>query len=137
MIIAARLLLVIAGACLLPLTGCDEEPGCVGEETVSLKMSGNCAPDPQRFVLRRHFCSLTIEQPSGPLGIPRTGAVDQAQERIREGGWQIYGYLCPGDVPCTDPAWFRQCRAKRVDFHLELTCKDGRGMPVCQARLTE
>lgn len=124
-------------AMVVALAGCGDDADCRGEETVDLKMTGTCAPEPRTFTLVRSGCRLSVIAPPGWTGLPASGAVDQAQHPIRKGGWQLFGPVCPpGPLDCTGSE-FRRCTATRVAFRLELTCIDGTGAPACTAELTE
>jgi hypothetical protein len=126
----------LAGIALLALAAgapaCDDDP-CISEH-LHLRAEGSCLGVAQDIELEAYGCRLTT---SDANGLPRTGAAYDALARLRDGGWALYGEICPaGDPACATPA-FRLCRARRVEWRLELACVDGAGAPVCQATLTE
>jgi hypothetical protein len=106
---------------------------CVSED-VRLHAEGSCVGGAQDLELRAYGCRLTA---SGSTMLPARGGAYDDQARVRDGGWALYGEACPGGDPrCARPE-FRLCRARRVEWRLELACVDGAGAPVCQATLTE
>lgn len=130
--------LALAGV-VLTASGCpDGGTDCGGDETITVKMTGSCAPGTQVFQLRRSGCSLYVWTISdagapAPLGLPLMGEMRHGGN-IRAGDWSLWG--CPvGREPCPDQ--FRICTAERVAFQLNLTCLGGTGAPVCEAVLTE
>ena len=129
---------VAAVLLLLLLAGCDEERGCPDDSFV-VNVAGNCASGPTSVVLRSTACSVGVDGPGdSAFPFPRRGELDQAIDPLRKGGWQIWGPVCPASDPgCRTPTEFRRCFATRVQWHLELTCLDGTGAPVCKAELSE
>jgi len=134
-----RLLAVVSLLALTAAPACEDEYECAGDEQVRVSMAGECASEPRTFTLARRFrCEISVEAPSGPTGLPASGALGQARHPIRKGGWQLYGYLCgDGTTLCEAPGTFRRCTAERVEWRIELACTDGTGAPVCRATLTE
>jgi hypothetical protein len=130
-----RLLIMLAGAALA--TGCDPESLCTVQDDLQLKVVGSCPEGPVRVNLALDFCRLRFWGATGNTGLPETGALAQMPRPVREGGWQIYGQVCPTSAtPCPEPE-FRLCKAERVAWQLDLLCLDGAGQPVCEATLTE
>ena len=129
----------------LTVTGCpDNTAPCSGDEQLSVKMTGTCAPGERRLIVTRQGCAITVTS-DPPLagsdagaptatGLPMTGATDTTNAPLRQGGWSVWGCLA-GKEPCPDQ--FRICSAERVDFQLNVTCVDGTGAPACGAVLTE
>ena len=134
-VIAAGGLALAAGLAGAP-AGCGSDGRTCSNtaEIVHLKIDGTCPGRMQEFDLEAYGCSLSVRTTTGPLGLPPEGAVDGEIDPIRRGGWQLYGCLS-GTEPC--PGSFRRCVARRVDFHLDVSCIDGSGAPVCDAVLTE
>lgn len=92
-----------------------------------MEETGSCAATPQRFTVSIRSCGITLEAPQAVTGLPAAGALDMAGHPFRQGGFLLYG----------GGPEFRLCRARRVEFRLELACLDSRGEPVCDAVLTE
>jgi hypothetical protein len=115
--------------------GCDP-PSCPDEETLELKVSGNCAAGPTNAELTSSMCGVRLTFSDPTLLLPTSGQVDQARDPLRQGGWQIYGGVCAGGQSCA-AVQFRRCIATRIASRLVLDCIDGNGAPVCQADLTE
>jgi hypothetical protein len=127
----------LAVALLLVLAGCDER-SCPDDEFV-VNVAGTCAAGPTTVTLEATACQIGVRGPDGGVSpLPPQGELDQASEPLRKGGWQIWGPVCPASDPrCQTPTEFRRCFATRVQWHLELTCLDGTGAPVCKAELSE
>jgi hypothetical protein len=120
----------------LALASCGSDPCDEWETEMVLHASGSCLPAPQDVTIQLEACMLRVKVAAGTL--PATGALDQAGDPLRQGGWQIYGDACPLAAPaCTAGREFRRCHAVRKDSHLDLSCVDGTGAPVCEAALTE
>jgi hypothetical protein len=117
--------------------GCDDIE-CV-DETFVVQENGTCAAGPVQLTLSSMQCRVSTSMASGPTGLPEQGAKDQDRRPLRQGGFILYTGACAygGNASCGDPTSFRICRATRVDFHLQLSCVDGAGAPVCEADLTE
>jgi hypothetical protein len=113
-----------AGAALA--LGCTD-PQCPGDESFVVTESGTCSVAPLQFTLGGGRCRVDVTSPTGMTGLPQKGAMGPHPVPLREGGFILYD-----DLPS-----FRMCRARRVDYRLELSCFDGKGDGVCQASLTE
>ena len=125
----------LAALALALLTGaaaCDDKP-CI-EEELHVHAEGSCVGGVKDITIKAYDCRLTDD---GYGFLPASGAAYDGLARVRDGGWALYGDVCPEGTPrCTTPE-FRLCRARRVEWRLELDCVDGSGAPVCQATLTE
>jgi hypothetical protein len=108
--------------------GCEGRE-CAPNEEFVVDEVGTCASAPRQFKLKVDDCRLSLGEPRAVTGLPATGSADPNGNPARDGGFLLYG----GDK--SDP--FRLCRARRVEFRLELSCFDGTGAPACQATLTE
>jgi hypothetical protein len=112
--------------------GCDDQR-CITED-VQVRAEGTCFGAAQDLTIHAFGCRITT---AGAGSLPAAGAAYDGLARIRDGGWALYGDTCPANDPrCATPQ-FRLCRARRVEWRLELDCVDGSGAPVCQATLTE
>jgi hypothetical protein len=118
-------------------SGCDDVE-CVDESFV-VQEGGTCATGPVQFTLSSMSCRVSITMASGDTGLPTLGAKDQDRRPLRQGGFILYSNACAtaGAASCGAAAPFHLCRAERVGFHLQLSCVDGTGAPVCEADLTE
>jgi hypothetical protein len=116
--------------------GCDG-PACPDAETLSVKVAGTCAAGPTTAMLSSAGCGVGLISSDPTLRLPTTGQLDQAREPLRQGGWVIYGSVCPGGPPCPSPADFRRCIATRIGSRLVLDCLDGNGATACRAELSE
>jgi hypothetical protein len=132
----SRAVAILAALAAVALAACEPRDCFKQGETLHLKVTGSCGPPHEIDVSAR--CQLHIDSPSGALVIPAQGALDQEEHMIREGGWQLYGKVCPAVNPnCTTPTEFRRCLAYRVSWWIELDCFDAAGVAVCQAMLSE
>lgn len=121
---AARAWIAVAW---LASAGCD--PGdCANEESFVVDEVGTCASTPQRFTLEASYCRVRVLADMALTGLPASGAFGQDPRPLRQGGFTLY---------TQDVAPFRLCRARRVEYRLELACVDGTGAPVCDGILTE
>jgi hypothetical protein len=111
---------------LLAAAGC-EEPECPEAESIEVEETGSCAVGPQRFRLSSVACAVTASGATALTGLPMEGQLGMAALPLRQGDFVLFS-----DGP---PA--RICRARRVEFRLELACFDGSGAPLCDAVLTE
>lgn len=121
----AALAALVATLALAPLACTD--PICPDAEAFVVDENGTCAPTTQRLTLTANGCRVSITDPTGDSGLPATGAMGSNPVPLRQGNFILY----------SDTPLFRLCRARRVDFRLELTCVDDHDAPVCQANLTE
>jgi hypothetical protein len=112
----------------LVAAGCDDRE-CAPNEEFVVDEVGSCASAPRQFKLKVEGCRLFLGEPRAVTGLPATGSADPNGSPARDGGFLLYS------SDRFDP--FRLCRARRVEFRLELSCVDGTGAPVCQATLTE
>ena len=117
---------VAACALLMVVAGCNPPPDCQGGELFTVNETGTCSGTPTQFRLGRTGCRVRLDMLAGRTGLPDTGQVDTSERPLRQGGFELFG-----GTP------FRVCRAERVDYFLRLSCVDGSGAPVCEARLTE
>lgn len=121
------LLVALAGA------GCDRD---CPQEIVHVKITGACGAT-EADIEQENDCRITLV-PGGDLpDVPRHGEAGQDRHPLRKGDWQLYGDVCQPDAGACPGSPFRRCAAKRVDTHIELTCIDGTGAPVCEAQITE
>ena len=116
---------LLAAAAALAL-GCTD-PSCPDDESFVVNEHGTCSAAPLQFTLTSSSCRVFIQTPSGMTGLPQQGAMGPHPVPLRQGGFMLYD-----DAPS-----FRLCRARRVDYWLELSCLDGNGDAVCQSNLTE
>src|SRR5207302_244821 len=100
---------------------------CPDAEAFIVNEDGSCATSPQQFTLSANGCRVFLSGAVGDTGLPPQGAMSAHPVPLRQGDFIIYG----------DQPQFRLCRARRVDFRLELTCVDAADAPVCAAALTE
>ena len=112
-------------AALAPL-GCTD-PVCPDAEAFIVNEDGTCAQQPQQFTLAASGCHISINGAGEETGLPSRGAMDGNPVPLRQGDFILY----------SDQPQFRLCRARRVDYRLELSCVDAADAPVCQATLTE
>lgn len=110
------------------LNGC-YEPECPSESFV-VEENGSCSGSPQRLTLSSYNCRVNIYADAGTTGLPPQGALAQEPAPLRRGGFILY-------TPWHSSEPFRLCRARRVDFRLEVSCVDASGAETCQAILTE
>lgn len=115
---ALGLLLVVG------LSGCDSV-SCP-EETFEVVLTGTCATGPQRLMIHSSACEVTLGY-GVDTGLPTHGRLSANRAPLRKGDFILFG-----DTPA-----FRLCKAKRVDFQLDIACVDDQGAPVCEAVLTE
>ena len=128
----AGALTVLAFALLAGAVACDDHP-CITEE-LHVRAEGSCLGSAKDLTIKAYGCRLTAD---GDGFLPTSGGAYDGLARVRDGGWALYGDVCPPGQPrCAGPE-FRLCRARRVEWRLELDCVDGSGAPVCQATLTE
>jgi hypothetical protein len=128
---------VAAAALVLASAACVPDPECPNERFV-VQVAGTCASAPTTLGLITAYCRIDATPLDPSLRLPQHGEVDQNKDPLRQGGWQLYGKVCPASAPgCVAPSEFRRCFARRVQWHLELDCVDGSGAPVCRAELTE
>jgi hypothetical protein len=116
---------VVAMLALAPIACTD--PICPDAEAFVVDENGTCAPTTQRLTLTANGCRVFINSAGGDSGLPATGAMGPKPVPLRQGNFILY----------SDQPAFRLCRARRVDFRLELSCVDSHDAPVCQANLTE
>ncbi len=118
--------LALATFLALVTTACTD-PECPGDEQFVVNEDGNCAPTTQRLTISAIGCRVSLTGPTSDTGLPTQGAMGSHPAPLRQGGFILY----------TDTPSFRLCRARRVDYRLELSCVDNDDSPVCQADLTE
>jgi hypothetical protein len=106
--------------------GCND-PDCMGDEAFIVNENGTCSAMPLQFTLAATGCRVYIQGPTGMTGLPQQGAMGPHPAPLRQGGFMLYD----------DQPSFRMCRARRVDYWLELSCFDGKGDAICQTNLTE
>ena len=121
----ASTLSLLAAVAALAL-GC-ADPKCPGDESFVVNERGTCSAATLQFTLTSSSCRVYIQSPTGMTGLPQKGALGPHPVPLREGGFMLYD-----DMPS-----FRMCRARRVDYWLELSCFDGNGDAACQTNLTE
>jgi hypothetical protein len=97
------------------------------DDSFVVEENGTCADVPRQLTLSASLCRVYLSNPSGPTGLPSSGALGQDERPLRQGDFILYG----------DQPSFRLCRASRVQYRLELACIDGTGAPVCDAAFTE
>ena len=115
-------------ALLLLALGCNTNNGpCPPDDSFVVEEQGTCSAAPTRFTLSTSGCGVSLGGASAS-GLPARGAMSQLPQPLRQGGFILF---------TDDPAPFLLCRARRVDFRLELTCVDAQGAPACTATLTE
>jgi hypothetical protein len=133
----SRAAVLLIAALAAAAAGCDTVD-CSNNESFVVDENGSCAAAPRRFTLSSISCRVATVEQDGPTGLPSVGALGQDQRPLRQGGFLLYGDVCPDGMAsgCPDPA-FRLCRSRRVDFRLEVSCVDGMGAPACDATLTE
>jgi hypothetical protein len=113
---------------LASILGCDANNGtCPPDDSFVVEEQGTCSTAPTRFTLSTRGCGVSLAGASAS-GLPARGAMSQLPQPLRQGGFILF---------TDDPAPFRLCTAKRVEFRLELTCMDAQGAPACTATLTE
>jgi hypothetical protein len=115
-------------ALLLSGLGCNANNGpCPPDDSFVVEEQGTCSAAPTQLILSTVGCRISLAGAS-TSGLPARGAMSQRPQPVRQGGFTLF---------TDDPAPFRLCRAKRVEFRLELTCVDAQGAPACTATLTE
>jgi len=107
--------------------GCDTYD-CENAEAFVVDEAGTCASAPQQFTLEVSSCRVRVLADMALTGLPATGALGQDHRPLRQGGFILF---------TEDVAPFRLCRARRVEYRLELACVDGTGAAVCDGILTE
>ena len=115
-----------AWALLMMAAGCNPPPACEGTEAIVVNETGTCSGAPTQFRLKRSGCRVSVETLASTTGLPDRGQVDTSESPLRQGGFELFG-----GTP------FRVCHADRVDYFLRVSCIDGSGAPVCEAKLTE
>ena len=111
----------------LASAGCDPYD-CENEESFVVDEIGTCASTPQQFTIEAISCRVRVYADMALTGLPASGTLGQEQRPLRQGGFMLF---------TQDAAQFRLCRARRVEYRLELACVDDTGAPVCDATLTE
>jgi hypothetical protein len=107
--------------------GCTD-PVCPDADAFVVNEDGTCAPQPQQFTLAATDCHVSLDVTGGQeTGLPLRGAMGMNPVPLRQGDFILY----------SDQPQFRLCRARRVDYRLEVSCVDAADAPVCQATLTE
>jgi hypothetical protein len=115
---------------------CEPDSYCPKGESFPVRIQGTCSDTPSEAQLSSSQCGVTLEAKAGVvLGLPARGALAQDPRPLREGGWQVYGNVCPSGQLCNSP--FRRCVAVRAEYQLQVDCSDGNGAPVCSAIITE
>jgi hypothetical protein len=127
-IIAWTLARLLLPALLLGASGCDDPGVCPPDESFIVEERGTCSAARTRFTLANQGCRVFVEDGNPVSGLPPRGAMSQQPQPLRQGGFILY---------TEDPTPFRECGARRVAFHLDLTCFDAQGAPACTATLTE
>jgi hypothetical protein len=128
----------LAAWLVLLLPSCTKDEDCQGEERVLLDIAGTCASGDTQFELVRQGCTLSVVYTrAGHLAIPTHGAIDQEQHPIRQGGWQLYGEVCPAADPGCAAGEFRRCVAQRQRDSIDLVCFGNDTAEVCRGTLTE
>ena len=102
---------------------------CPDAEAFTVNEDGTCAQQPQQFTLTANACHVSIGggATTEQTGLPLQGAMGTHPVPLRQGNFILFG----------DQPQFRLCRARRVDYRLEVSCVDAADAPVCQATLTE
>jgi hypothetical protein len=118
---------LLAAAAAAIALGCTDTSSCPANDSFIVDENGTCSAAPIRFTLATIGCRIFVQEPNGMTGLPQQGAMGPHPAPVRQGGFLLYD-----DMPS-----FRLCRARRVDYWLELSCVDDNGDAVCQSNLTE
>ena len=128
----------VALVAVLAMPACTKND-CSDTETVMVNVTGDCGIATQ-VTFQVAECRIQIgDGEAESSGLPPSGTLNQAQSSFRRGGWIIYGPLPTPDAGALGaaPSTFKVCKARRVDWRLELDCWNGSGERVCGATLTE
>jgi hypothetical protein len=122
---AAALVLALAA---VGAAGCDT-PFCAqpDDEFVVDEVGSCAAAGAQQLTLALQSCRVYVRNDGGKSGLPPLGALSSDQRPLRQGGFILY----------RGSPTFELCRARRVDYRLQLSCVDASGAGVCEAALTE